>query len=1279
MSELTTKHLESVSEYLIRYHPALINEKWILGAYSRQFRSLDIGDRSRALVEAGNMPGFTPTPIFNPGWYSKTSGLASSRIGNAIWLLYHYLRVGSKEGLSPNPFFPSLRYSRYNPDVGTMTSEGGTSLLLDHFILKGYDEGRHSSLDFDSGHYLRCSGLDPQAIEQAGLDSFTHYVVGGYRQGWPPNAFFDEEWYVSTNGLQGDLGEAGTFVNGFSHYLHVGEEMGLAPSSFLDAQEYASLNSDVADAVKGGRIPSAMSHLIANGLRERRAISRDRVSSLVTRFFPSEIPNGRMIVTPTAVNVHAKPMWMDRGIALRPGVQVAANQLFEVAQIHEQQCTPLPAELCLLMRSYIRDRAEPDIRVFPTDLPELYPSESATAHIVGIACLPLGRLVAVRAECAHLQISTELLRLPHSQYFADWAGPDFAEMDVLVGFYCRLAIECNAPVQGDLDVSLSFEFECSGASLEFVGPKITLSVRSSPQKSDVSVPMQVCMATYNPQDEALQNQIESILSQKADRIHLHVSDDNSDAMPRRSLRAAAAGNSQVHVSFGERNVGFVGNFERAARMVSDKAKYVCLADQDDYWYPEKIRALQDGFSKRSVTCCYSDMRIVRPDATVISETFWTNRTNHHSSPSCLALANTITGAASMFRADIIRQAVPFPRFVGLFHDQWLSIVASALGDVRYINEPLYDYIQHGKNVLGFNGSRGGEAGYWRRLWRVLNKIRRVGSAHWSERETAYFIAALEQCQIALMQRAILLGEALRRFPKWHDEESQLLATGFCDLVLRAGESTDLLKLARSFGRRKRESGGDVALLGNDFLIKSAICALQMVRSNPTVVSQRVIDHLATQRRGREDLVRYHADSHISEFERKIRGLSVSNGGEGSIVRINILMPELTLSTFFGGYYSKMALAQQLHAAGVAVRLILLDQECVDYREVLKIVDAFPLIADALQRVELMAVGARNREILFHGKDIILATTWWSAHVANQLRETLGQNEFLYLIQEYEPFTFPLGTWYRGAEETYSYPHRAIFSTEFLAEYFRKNGIGVFADPNPNDGERRNFLTFRNPITAVSAPRKAFGGARSRLLFYARPQPHASRNMYEYGLAALRFLVEREPELCEKWEFVGIGASEPGFVELGKEHQLKMLAKMDPAEYSSLLGTAQVGLVLMYTPHPSLVPLEMAAAGLLTVTNSCMTKETASFRKISPNIHVAEPTVASITQALTKAMRATSKRRLRRSKIDWPTTPEEAFPSNWISEFVTMGKLTMRPRLNRRRVAKRQRVDSGETG
>ena len=40
-----------------------------------------------------------------------------------------------------------------------------------------------------------------------------------------------------------------------------------------------------------------------------------------------------------------------------------------------------------------------------------------------------------------------------------------------------------------------------------------------------------------------------------------------------------------------------------------------------------------------------------------------------------------------------------------FHDHWLALVAMALGEVAYVDRPLYDYVQHPGAVLGRAASK----------------------------------------------------------------------------------------------------------------------------------------------------------------------------------------------------------------------------------------------------------------------------------------------------------------------------------------------------------------------------------------------------------------------------------------------------------------------------------------------------------------------------------------------------------------------------------------------
>ena len=85
---------------------------------------------------------------------------------------------------------------------------------------------------------------------------------------------------------------------------------------------------------------------------------------------------------------------------------------------------------------------------------------------------------------------------------------------------------------------------------------------------------------------------------------------------------------------------------------------------------------------------------------------------------------------------------------------------------------------------------------------------------------------------------------------------------------------------------------------------------------------------------------------------------------------------------------------------------------------------------------------------------------------------------------------------------------------------------------------------------------------------------------------------------------------------------------------ALLRQHDVGLALMYTPHPSLVPIEMASAGMLTVTNSFENKTPAAMAEISTNLIACEPTIDGIADCAAEAAAAIGdyERRVRGSAV-----------------------------------------------
>ena len=209
----------------------------------------------------------------------------------------------------------------------------------------------------------------------------------------------------------------------------------------------------------------------------------------------------------------------------------------------------------------------------------------------------------------------------------------------------------------------------------------------------------ICMATFDPPQDLLRRQIDSIREQTHRNWICLISDESSDEAALERLREEIDGDNRFVVSHNDRHLGFYGNFERALSMAPSDAEYVALCDQDDRWHPAKLERLLGEIGEAMLV--YSDARLVTPQGELVSDSYWTNRRNNHTNYASLLMANSVTGAASLFRRDLLDDALPFPPpHYKAFHDHWLAVVAMSLGEIAYIEDPLYDYVQHGTAVIG---------------------------------------------------------------------------------------------------------------------------------------------------------------------------------------------------------------------------------------------------------------------------------------------------------------------------------------------------------------------------------------------------------------------------------------------------------------------------------------------------------------------------------------------------------------------------------------------------
>lgn len=379
-------------------------------------------------------------------------------------------------------------------------------------------------------------------------------------------------------------------------------------------------------------------------------------------------------------------------------------------------------------------------------------------------------------------------------------------------------------------------------------------------------------------------------------------------------------------------------------------------------------------------------------------------------------------------------------------------------------------------------------------------------------------------------------------------------------------------------------------------------------------------------------------------------------------RINLLVPTFTTKYLFGGKIAIFNLAARLADRGGRVRVIVTDTSdppdgrsllisgndlpSPDWRERIESSTGTPGLFD---RVEVVQAGDRTKPVAISPRDRFVATTPTTAHIASAAAIETDERRFLYLIQE-DFVLLGANSYGAVAIQSYALPHIPLYSTELLSEYFADERIG-----RPDAGEVLEPFVFRNAITAVRRPDASELSRRTErsLAFYARPEHHAERNLFELGLLALERAIEIG-QLPTDWGIAGIGAvSQFDRIRLGADRELVIAERLPQDRYAEWLEGHDVGLSLMLTPHPSLPPLEMAASGASTVTTVFANKSEERLREISSNLFGVDPDIGALANAIGEAVRRRERfdERAAGAEFDWPTDWNQALPDDLLDSLI----------------------------
>lgn len=726
-------------------------------------------------------------------------------------------------------------------------------------------------------------------------------------------------------------------------------------------------------------------------------------------------------------------------------------------------------------------------------------------------------------------------------------------------------------------------------------------------------PVYIVMAIFRPNPDYLQQQIISLAAQDHSNFEVVfvISDKVSGDLV---SELATASSLRFSVIVPAQKLDAVRGFEtglEAALGQSQAAEkngempLIALCDQDDIWHADRLSRGVAALAQSGADLVHSDARLIdamgNPTGTNM---FAQEKRRKRPRLRGLLYRNNITGMTVLMHRRVLEIALPFPPQSGVhfYHDLWLGLVAAALSGVHLIDAPLVDYRQHESNAIGaIDRPKGLFSGIFSRLGKIdILWVRREAAGYALAR---YLAQSLQTRLLApfrkdnpLYSPAKLrpLAGFLGHFPGaavflW--DALKLLLTGQVTLarialgfmVIGLGRSVWCLRLALTVGLKSARRRFDIRLyeLAPGMSPESLEPEDSVPDNTPSIIDQR---KSATWK---------------PDF----------TADEPSLM---LLLPTLNPTEIFAGVATAVDIGLKLAGAGHRIRFIATDLPMSSHdtsrRFVLGRLNAEETANGAADRITLHC-GTQSETIPAHSDDLFMATAWWTAHVIDEIlaNQPFTQKRFLYLIQDFEPNFYPWGPEYADAWASYGMNFKPLFNTSLLRDYFKEQGF---------DCAKESSLCFH---PSIDIDRYASGvrtdkqtSSPRRLALYGRPE--VARNMFPTAIEALVRFIESE----------GLGPDDIEIVSMGLQHtdvslpngiMLNSLGKLPWESYPGYLLGVDLGLCLMYSPHPSHPPIEMAASGVRVVTNRFGSKDLSS---LSPALLACEATGPALAEALSQA-------------------------------------------------------------
>lgn len=207
----------------------------------------------------------------------------------------------------------------------------------------------------------------------------------------------------------------------------------------------------------------------------------------------------------------------------------------------------------------------------------------------------------------------------------------------------------------------------------------------------------VCLAFYKG-DKFITQQVISILLNSVHEVL--ISNDDRNAPHPKALIDLERMDRRVKLLWGP-SKGVSKNFEYM--LSKAKGDIIYLSDQDDVWYPNKVKIMNSCFiSNPSVDLVISDCQISNEAGDIIVESLLKLRRQH--TKLARILIKGPLGCCMAIRRTSLEYILPLPFFADQFsmHDWWIACMCASLGKIKLLDEQLIAYRRHANTLTKLN-------------------------------------------------------------------------------------------------------------------------------------------------------------------------------------------------------------------------------------------------------------------------------------------------------------------------------------------------------------------------------------------------------------------------------------------------------------------------------------------------------------------------------------------------------------------------------------------------